>query len=148
MPESPLIVIVFRNDQSFDKFFHLPSRRKATKEDSLLGGIYERTTNTLHVFDWRGMFPHSGRFNAYTLAHELTHQLSFNTGLLNREGDVPACIGEGLGMYGEARDVIGPSDFGRCNWTRLSAITTGLRKLPWIPLRDLFSEDAILRRQE
>src|SRR5271166_4005590 len=41
MAESPLIVIVFRNDQSFDKFFHMPSRRKAAKGDlycHLLGG--------------------------------------------------------------------------------------------------------------
>jgi len=147
MPGSPLIVIVFRNDQSFDKFFHMPSRRKAAKEDRLAywEGIYDQTTNALHVFDWRDMFPHSGRLNAYTLVHELTHQLSFNTGLLNREGDTPACIGEGLGMYGEARDIIGPSDFGRCNWIRLSAITTSLRRLPWIPMRDLFSDDVILR---
>ena len=42
-----------------------------------------------------------------TLVHEATHQLSFNTGLLNREGDTPLCIVEGLGTYGESRDSIG-----------------------------------------
>jgi hypothetical protein len=145
MPGSPLIVIVFRNDESFDKFFHLPSRRKAAKGDVYSNGIYDRATNALHVFDWRGAFPHSGRLIAQTLDHELTHQLSFNTGLLNREGDTPLCISEGLGTYGEARDTIGSGDFGRCNWMRLSDLTTCLRRLPWIPMRDLFSDDAILR---
>ncbi len=148
MPGSPLIVVVFRDDRSFNKFFHLPSFEAGKKglPAQLVGGIYERRTNMLHVFDWRSVgIPHSGRLNMPSLVHEATHQLSFNTGLLNREGDTPLCIVEGLGTYGESRDLIGPSDFGRRNWERLRDLGRIRRRLPWIPMRELFSDDAVLR---
>jgi len=147
MPGSPLIVVVFRDDRSFNKFFHLPSFEAGKKglPAQLVGGIYERRTNVLHVFDWRSVgIPHSGRLNMPSLVHEATHQLSFNTGLLNREGDTPLCIVEGLGTYGESRDLIGPSDFGRRNWERLRDLGRIRRRLPWIPMRELFSDDAVL----
>ena len=53
------------------------------------------------------MAPRASHRNMETLAHEGTHQLSFNTGLLSREGDMPLCIVEGLGTYGEARKTSG-----------------------------------------
>jgi hypothetical protein len=148
LPGSPLIVVVFRDDRSFNKFFHLPSPEAGKKglPAQLVGGMYDRSTNELHVFDWRSVgIPHSGRLNMPSLVHEATHQLSFNTGLLNREGDTPLCIVEGLGTYGESRDLIGPSDFGRRNWKRLTDLGRILRRLPWIPMRELFSDDAVLR---
>jgi len=150
MPGSHLIVVVFRDVRSFDKFFHLPSpeARKKGLPAQLVWGTYDRRTNVLHVFDWRGMFPHSGRLNMVVLVHEATHQLSFNTGLLNREGDTPLCIVEGLGTYGESRELIGPSDFGRRNWERLGDLGRTRRRLPWIPMRELFSDDAVLRAGE
>ena len=65
LPGSPLIVVVFRDDRSFNKFFHLPSLPEAGKKGlpaQLVGGIYDRRTNALHVFDWRSVgSPHSGR---------------------------------------------------------------------------------------
>ena len=48
-----------------------------------------------------------------TLSHEATHQLTFNTGLLNRKGDVPMCIAEGLAVYGEIRSGPGRNEPGR-----------------------------------
>ena len=88
LPGSPLIVVVFRDDRSFNKFFHLPSLIESAKKGlhAQPVGIYDRRTNALHVFDWRSVpCPHAGHLNMETLAHEATHQLSFNTGLLNRE---------------------------------------------------------------
>jgi len=146
LPDSPLTVVVFRDDRAFNKFFHLPSLAAGEKglPTQLVWGNYDWKTNVLHVFDCRGMFPHSGRLNMPNLVHEATHQLSFNTGLLNREGDRPLCIVEGLGTYGESRDLIGPSDFGRCNWKRLRDLGMIGPRLPWIPMRELFSDDAVL----
>ena len=40
--------------------------------------------------------------NIGTVMHEVAHQLSFNCGLLNREGDVSFWLAEGLATYCEA----------------------------------------------
>src|SRR5262249_44019053 len=37
--------------------------------------------------------------NISTVMHEVAHQLSFNCGMLNREGDVPFWLAEGLACY-------------------------------------------------
>lgn len=42
--------------------------------------------------------------NISTVMHEVAHQLSFNTGLLNRDGDVPVWLAEGLACYCEPTD--------------------------------------------
>jgi hypothetical protein len=78
------------------------------------------------------------------LVHEGTHQLSFNTGLFNREGDAPLCIVEGLGTYGEARELMGSSEFGRKNLGRMAQLKLSQQQ-GWIPLRVLFSDDAVFR---
>ena len=89
-PDRPLIVIMFRDDRSFGRFFRLPSLLDAAAKGRPLqpAGIYDKRTNVLHVFDWRNVpiEPRASHRNMETLAHEGTHQLSFNTGLLNRGG--------------------------------------------------------------
>jgi hypothetical protein len=42
--------------------------------------------------------------NIRTVMHEVAHQLSFNCGMLNRQGDVPFWLMEGLACYCEATD--------------------------------------------
>src|SRR5262249_45777967 len=39
--------------------------------------------------------------NIAVIMHEVAHQLSFNTGMLNRDGDVPVWLAEGLACYCE-----------------------------------------------
>jgi hypothetical protein len=65
--------------------------------------------------------------------------------LLKREGDVPVCIVEGLGTYGEARQPIGPSGLGRQNLRRLEDLAKIQRQIPWIPVKELLSDDSVLR---
>ena len=154
-PDRPLIVIMYRDDRSFGKFFRLPSlleaaekaRAQPEKARAQPVGIYLRTTNVMHVFDWRNVpiEPRASHRNMETLAHEGTHQLSFNTGLLNRAGDTPLCIVEGLGMHGEPRKTSGPSDFGRLNPKRMNDLARIQRRVPWIPLRELIANDSVLR---
>jgi hypothetical protein len=148
-PDRRLTVVVFRDDRSFRRFFpQLSTGKSAGKGASVQRvGNYSRATNILYVFDWRmvPMEPRSSHRNSETLAHEGIHQLSYNTGLLAREGDVPLCIVEGLGMYGEARPVTGPSDLGRINLRRLDDLARTQRMIDWIPLRELFTDDSVLQ---
>jgi len=148
-PDHPLIVIMFRDDRSFGRFFRLPSLLEAAEKGRPLQqtGVYDKTSNVLHVFDWRNVpvEPRASHRNMETLAHEGTHQLSFNTGLLNRAGDTPLCIVEGLGTHGEARKTTGPSDYGRLNLKRMDDLARNQRRVPWIPVRELIGDDSVLR---
>ena len=148
-PDRPLIAIMFRDDRSFGQFFRLPSLLGAAAKGRPLqpAGIYDKTSNVLHVFDWRNVpiEPRASHRNMETLAHEGTHQLSFNTGLLNRAGDTPLCIVEGLGTHGESRKVSGPSDFGRLNLRRMDDLARIQRRVPWIPVHELIGDDSVLR---
>jgi len=138
-PDRPLIAVIFRDDRSFGKFFHLPPLFTA--------GVYVRATNALHVFDWKNvpMKPRASHLNMETLAHEAMHQLTFNTGLLNREGDIPRCIVEGLGTHAESRKTMGPSNLGRLNLMRMDDLAKKQKRVPWMPVRELITNDAVLR---
>jgi Protein of unknown function (DUF1570) len=148
-PDRPLIVIMFRDDRSFGRYFRLPSLLEAAEKGRPLqpAGIYDKATNVLQVFDWRNVptEPRASHRNIETLAHEGTHQLSFNTGMLNRGGDTPLCIVEGLGTHAEPRKTTGPSDFGRLNLRRMDDLARIQRRVPWIPLRELLTDDSVLR---
>jgi hypothetical protein len=147
-PDRPLIVIMFRDDRSFGKFFRLPSLLEAAAKGRPIQqiGNYDRRSNVLHVFDWRNvpMESRASHHNIETLSHEGTHQLTFNTGLLNRAGDTPRCIVEGLGTHAEPRKTTGPCDFGRLNLRRMDDLARKQRQVPWIPVRELIANDSFL----
>ena len=119
-----------------------------------VGGHYDLDTNRLVIFDFRpdaaNLAADPERINTLTLIHEATHQLTFNTGLLNRLGDVPLCLSEGLAMYGE---VWRPAAVRRRRWGR--STRRGSRRSPqardqaaaWIPLDRLLSDDEPLRAE-
>lgn len=143
-PEKPLMVAAFADDRSFGKYHKMPSLMQGGAQAV---GMYDRSTNLLSVFDWRNV-PQVGRAgsrNVQTVAHEGTHQLTFNTGLLVREADTPTSIIEGLGTYGEPRKVMGPSDLGRMNIQRADDLAKLRRSIPWIPARELLTDDSVLR---
>ena len=88
-------------------------------------GFFSLAANWLALFDFRNMpmFPFaSGQSNMETLTHEATHQLCFNTGLLEREADIPTSIVEGLAMYCERRRLFGRSEPGQPNLRRLEEL--------------------------
>lgn len=62
--------------------------------------------------------------NIMTVMHEVAHQLSFNCGLLNREGDVPFWLAEGLACYCEATDGGSWQGIGAANPQRLRLLAT------------------------
>jgi hypothetical protein len=149
MPERRLVVVMFRDDRSFGRFLKLRAPAGVPPGAAVLQptGAYDRKTNVLQVFDWRNvpMSPRSAARNSETLAHEGTHQLCFNTGLLRRDGDVPLCIVEGLGTFGEARRPVETGGFGRRNLRRLEDLARLRRQTPWIPLAELITDDEVLR---
>ena len=111
-----------------------------------VGGHYDLETNRLVVFDNRGTdeeLPDSPeRVNRFTLTHETLHLLSYNTGLLSRQLDVPACISEGLSTYGELWQYRGKTKIGATNNARLRALTDPRAGGgAWIPIRELLAKD-------
>jgi hypothetical protein len=108
-----------------------------------VGGIYDLDTNRLVIFDNRAEGgARAARANSVTLFHEATHQLTFNTGLLDRRGDVPLCISEGLAMYGEVRRPGGRASIGAVNAERLPLLVQAVQSgRGWVPVRDLFANE-------
>jgi hypothetical protein len=77
--------------------------------------------------------------NIGTVMHEVAHQLSFNTGMLNRDGDVPFWVAEGLACFCEATQNGSWQGIGEANPERLDALRQSGGRL--IPLHDLITRD-------
>ncbi len=112
-----------------------------------VGGHYDRDTNRLVIFDFRdqraGLAAPPERVNSFTLVHETTHLLCFNTGILAREADVPDCVSEGLATFAELwRPRL---TLGGPNKTRLEALWDEQKQpKPWIPIAELLKNEARL----
>jgi hypothetical protein len=135
-PDRRLTVLVFRDERPFQRF----------AENTIPGtvGFYSRSTNWLALFDFRNvpMSPNAaGQSNMETLTHEATHQLTFNTGLLNRKADIPKSIVEGLAMYCEHRRLAGRNEPGQANLRRLEELAHIRRREPWITAEELLTDD-------
>jgi len=80
--------------------------------------------------------------NIAIIMHEVAHQLSFNCGLVNRQGDVPFWVAEGLACYCEATDQGGWQGIGESNPERVMALAAQVRgNGPLIPLQTLVTSD-------
>jgi len=77
--------------------------------------------------------------NLSTTMHEAAHQISFNCGLLNREGDVAVWLAEGLATYCEATDQGDWTILGTPNPMRINDLIRARGN--YIPLRDLVEAD-------
>jgi hypothetical protein len=82
--------------------------------------------------------------NIATVMHETAHQLSFNGGLLNRRGDVPLWLAEGLACYCESTVNGAWQGIGEPNPARAAALAR--KKGDFIPLKDLISGDDWFRK--
>jgi hypothetical protein len=149
LPERRLTVVILNDDRSFAAYSGNKSLRMVPRSNGpapSIHGSFSRTDNRLQVFDHRSLGPQlagrPGYENLRTLAHELTHQLTFNTGLLDRRGDVPACVVEGLAMYGEVRKLTGRTAPGQINRMRIDNLAAmQRRRIPWIPIPQLLVDD-------
>jgi hypothetical protein len=72
--------------------------------------------------------------------------MSFNTGLLNRDGDQPLWLAEGLATYCEATEQGHWKGIGALNPDQLRSLAAGIRgELRLLPLRALLESDRWLR---
>lgn len=85
--------------------------------------------------------------NISTIMHEVAHQLSFNCGMLNRAGDVPAWLAEGLAVYCESTVKGAWQGIGEPNPERIRVLARQLgAKGELFPLRTLIENDDWLRK--
>jgi hypothetical protein len=82
--------------------------------------------------------------NIGTIVHEVAHQLSFNGGLLNREGDVAAWLAEGLACYCEPTANGAWQGIGEPNPRRAAVLARA--RGGFLPLRALVGSDDWLRK--
>lgn len=173
-PSEKMMVAIFGTQAGFEAYlgqslgsavtgiYHTPSNRlvvydyatnksfvegKKRFEDAAKAGSTdlerERRTVTFgrHVRDRRD------DTNISTVMHEVAHQLSFNCGLMNRKGDVPVWLAEGLAVYCESTRRGAWQGIGEPNPTRAEAIAARLRsRKELIPLRSLVSSDDWIRK--
>jgi hypothetical protein len=151
MPSQRLTAVILADSRSFAAFVEERSLRQIPNGPGAppMRGRYQPRTNRLVLFDNRSLGPQTAprpaHDNLRVVAHEGIHQLSYNTGLLRRDGDVPRCIAEGLAMYGEVRSFTGRSQPGRFNRMRFTDLNSIHRKrVGWIPVDRLLTEDRML----
>jgi hypothetical protein len=136
LPDRRLTLVVYFDER--------PYMKMTPGVSTDIPGIYMRPENWLALFDFRNVPMHdypAAKSNISTLAHECTHQLTFNTGLLNRQGDVPRAIIEGLGTYAETRSLHGRSQPGKINLMRLDALAHIQRRTKWVEVKDLLIDE-------
>ena len=105
----------------------------------------ERENNRVR-FD-RAVRDHRDDTNISTVMHEVAHQLSFNCGMLNRQGDVPVWLAEGLAVYCESTVKGAWQGIGEANPSRAGVLGPVTRAdATFIPLRDLIQSDDWIRK--
>lgn len=81
--------------------------------------------------------------NIGTIMHEVAHQLSFNCGLMNREGDKPFWLAEGLACYCEPTKDGTWLGIGDPNPERINKLAEAVKKQARLePLQRLITEDS------
>jgi hypothetical protein len=141
-PQRRLTLIIFLDERPYLEF----GRRFAGGISVFAWGFYSKAENWLVLFDFRNVPINergAGFKNARTLAHEETHQLSFNTGLLSRPGDAPRAIVEGLASFGETRPLHGRGNPGQINGSLLDDLAHIQRRAKWKSAIDLLTDDAV-----
>jgi hypothetical protein len=146
LPRNRMTVITLKDDVSYRAW-------AGNDPGASVGGHYDPATNRLVVFDFRTKREDLGasaeRVNLFTLVHECVHMLSFNSGMLARDRDVPACIAEGLATYAELWRTKGKGKMGTPNIDRLRAlIDTGNGVETWIPVDKLLTDDKLFENEE
>ncbi len=138
-PDHRLTIVTLKDSKSYAVFLG----KEPIKDE---GGCYDLVTRRLLIFDIRSdpddLEAPETRANLFSLVHETTHQLSFNTGLLNAKNDVPLCISEGIATYVELWQPRVKNAIGGANEPRLRGLLQSTdSEVSWIRLSDLLADD-------
>jgi hypothetical protein len=141
LPPRRMTVIALKDGTSYHAYY-------GEDPGASVGGHFDLDTNRLVIFDFRPqedeLAADATRVNLLTLVHETAHQLSFNTGMLDRAADVPTCISEGFATYAELWVPKARGGLGATNRPRLQAfINSQQAGEPWIPLSRLLKDDPL-----
>jgi hypothetical protein len=137
-PSNRLVTYDFGQNANF-----MAQKQKAQQAGKAIAGDLDRQRYSATV-SRVGQEIRSGA-NIGTIMHETAHQLSFNSGLLNREGDVPGWLAEGLACYCEPTENGVWLGLGEPNPDRIKTLAGALAPGKHLPLRELVSGDAWLR---
>lgn len=146
-PKGKLTVVVLRGPKSYAAF-------EGEVLGDAIGGHFDLKENRLVMFDFRGpganpKAPVPELDNTLALAHETIHQLTFNTGVLRLDADVPLCVSEGLATYGETWGPRHRGEIGSINVRRRRGLDLGRRQgAGWIPLESLLGDDRLLEEEK
>ncbi|TWT35306.1 hypothetical protein KOR34_01950 [Posidoniimonas corsicana] len=162
-PRFPLVVVVYADAASYQK----------ASADELGGaggiiGYYSLTTNRVSMYDLTGVEKRraaaGGRTSmrdinrmvarpavaplVATIVHEATHQVAFNTGVMQRFADLSLWLVEGMAIYFEAPDLSsgrGWRGIGKVNYPRLQSFHRNASG--WNPekMRRLVTDDRRMR---
>lgn len=135
LPTNRLVVYDFATNRSFvaqRQLVHIQSRAISSEleKSRFLGSIDHQAQES------------RSNANIATIMHEVAHQLSFNCGLLNREGDVPAWLAEGMACYCEPTTNHAWQGIGELNPDRIDILVQAVRRGKALyPLRELITSD-------
>jgi len=134
-----LPIVILANPDDFAAFLGLKD------ESDAVAGIYEVRSGWLVVRDNRRKeSPQGARANTVSLFHEATHQLAYETRILDRDANLPLAIVEGLGTYGEVRRPDGRTRIGALNAERLQVLGAAARDgLSLFGLNEFFTDDEL-----
>lgn len=159
-PEEPLVVLVFSDRQSYERY------AKAELGTGLGNaiGYYSILTNRIAMYDLTGMQQlrkqNSRRGSMHdisrllsqraaeplvaTIVHEATHQISYNSGLQKRLADNPAWLSEGLAVFFETPDLKSNRSWtgiGKVNYSRWDRFRQNANNGKAGDLRSLIAND-------
>jgi hypothetical protein len=142
MPATRLTVVILTDSRSAGTFgIGVRGFPISMTERLIPAGHYEPQTNRAIV----GLHARTNRLgeqsDLWRLAHEVTHQLTFNTGLLDRRGDVPRSIGEGFAEYGAVRKTGRQIVPGHLHKNMMTLVRARRLRTPWYPVAQLLADD-------
>lgn len=146
-PDRRLTVVTLKDRTSYAAYLG-----ESPGED--VGGHYDVDANQLVIFDFQAdskdRAPNARRVNTFTLVHEALHQLTFNTGLLDRRGDVPVAVSEGLATYGELwQHTNQRATLGVVSKYRLQVfLNQAEAAVDWIPFATLLTDDGLFEAEQ
>jgi hypothetical protein len=146
-PKEKLVVVTLQGPKAYAMF-------EGGFIDEAVGGHYDLDENRLVMFNFRGTganpkAPVAEVDNTLALVHELTHQLVYNTSVLQRQVGAPTLVDEGLATFGETwapkkRGVIGAT-----NRRRLLGLELAREEgVEWIPLATLLTNDKLFSEKK